>query len=104
MLNSLRKYFLNRPKKVAESNRRFWSINNAAGHFALVVHILFLILFGMLGTTELFYFNFLSVATFAFMIFLNNRGYHLFSALLGIAEVCLHQVLAVKYLGWDSGF
>ena len=104
MFKYLRKYFLNRPDKVLSSNHRFWSINNAAGHFALVSHILFLLLFGMIGTTEMFLFNFLSIGTFVFMIFLNNRGHHLFSALLGIAEVCLHQVLAVKYLGWDSGF
>lgn len=104
MITAIKKYFGTFPETIEVKNYRFYSINNAAGHFGLGVHALWIILFGIMGVYEMCYFNILSVAVFVVMIRSNNRGHHLFSALLGTTEVCIHQILAVYFISWESGF
>lgn len=73
--------------------------------FALVYHLAFLITFKLLGVTQMYYFNFISVAVY---IFISLRSFKMKNVIpyyfLCFAEVVVHQILADYYLGGDAEF
>lgn len=68
-----------------------------------VAHVIFLVLFWVMGAAELAWFNVLSIATYAICFGLVRRRPFLTEALMGL-EVVLHGLVAVYLIGWQSGF
>ena len=77
-------------------------------HFTALVgfagHFLFIFLFSWLGVTQMAWLNIGSCAIFALCFWLNRRGTPHLALLLGVFEVAAHAVLAVIFVGWESGF
>lgn len=73
--------------------------------FALIYHLVFLIVFKLLGVMPMFYFNFLSITIF---LFVTIRSFKMKNVVpyyfLCLAEVVVHQILADYYLGGDAEF
>jgi diguanylate cyclase (GGDEF)-like protein len=76
----------------------FTSLIGSAGHF------LFIFLFFWLGVNQMAWLNIGSCAIFLFCFWLNRRGIPHMALLLGTLEVAIHAILAVIYVGWESGF
>jgi diguanylate cyclase (GGDEF)-like protein len=76
----------------------FTSLVGFAGHF------LFIFLFLWLGVKQMALLNIGSCILFMICFWLNQHGYLHLSLLLGSFEVGLHAVLAVAFVGWESGF
>lgn len=68
------------------------------------IHVGLFALFAGLGVWELAAYNVLSVAVFVLAAGLLRRGRFEWAALIGFAEVLIHQALAVHFIGWDAGF
>lgn len=71
---------------------------------ALVVHFGYILLFGWLGIWPLAIFNILSVALWILAVFHLKKGRVLLSWMIGVAELTLHAILAVHFLGAQTGF
>lgn len=67
------------------------------------VHVVFLLMFAVLGVAPLVGLNVLSIAAYvAVALFVRKRPF-LMEGLMGF-EICLHGILAVYLIGWESGF
>ena len=77
-------------------------------HFTALVgfagHLLFIFLFSWLGVTQMAWLNVGSCVIFLVCFWLNRRGTPHLALLLGAFEVAAHAVLAVIFVGWESGF
>src|SRR5688572_2835769 len=71
---------------------------------ALVLHICFVTLFAWTGVWPLAVFNVGSVVLFAIVFVLARQNRIPLGIALAMAELMLHQALAVHYLGLDAGF
>ena len=71
---------------------------------ALLGHLVFLILFVLLGQKTLSLFNVFSVAVFAYASFFNERRHMRWALALAMIEVALHAILATLYTGFQTGF
>ncbi len=76
----------------------FMAIVGFAGHF------IFIFLFAWLGVSQMAWLNLGSCAIFLLCFWLNQRGNLHLALLTGVFEVAAHAVLAVIYVGWESGF
>ncbi|MGD8743720.1 MAG: diguanylate cyclase [Granulosicoccaceae bacterium] len=70
----------------------------------IIAHSLFIPLFFWLDVAPLALFNVISVSAWITAKRLNRSGQHYIAILLLTGEVIVHAVLAVYFLGWDSGF
>ncbi len=70
----------------------------------LAGHFLFIFLFAWLGVPQMAWLNLASCAIFGLSFWVNRRGQPHMAMLLGVFEVAAHAVLAVIFIGWDSGF
>lgn len=70
----------------------------------LAAHALFVPLFLWLGVAPMVVFNIFSCALFLTAYWLTRRGRAYLALWLGVAEIIVHAVLAVAFVGWDSGF
>lgn len=77
---------------------RYTSIVGLAGH------VLYIPLFLWLGVGPMVVFNVFSCALFLTAYGLTRRGRAYAALWLGAAEIVVHAVLAVAFVGWDSGF
>jgi diguanylate cyclase (GGDEF)-like protein len=71
---------------------------------AALTHIAFLTLFYTNGVKDLAFINVGSILCYVLTFFLAMRKQVIWAWLLIIVEVVGHAVLAVFYIGWDSGF
>jgi class 3 adenylate cyclase len=85
-------------------DHRYYIVGKITYLVAVPLHLSWIPLFYYLGVPQLVFFNMFSVLLFLTNIKLNQNGYYLTAAALAILEVITHQVLAVMYLGWDTGF
>ena len=92
------------PAGVEVENYWFYSISYLAYSLILVLHVLWLATFYYLGQTTMAYAQLFSIATYAIALTLNRRGNHMLAATIAVAEVNLHQAIAVIILGWNAGF
>lgn len=67
-------------------------------------HLLFLIMFAITGVNQLAIINVGSCLIFLFCFLANQRGHTHLAMLVGGVEVIGHAVVAVLFLGWESGF
>ncbi|MDD0840968.1 GGDEF domain-containing protein [Curvibacter sp. HBC61] len=76
-----------------------------AAVLGMVMHLLFIGVFGYAGVPVLAAFNVLSVATFAWSCWETRaRGRLVVAAVLPCIEVLLHATLASVLVGWETGF
>lgn len=81
------------------------TVYSVGGAGLLISHVLYLVIFAILGVTPMILFNIFSVVFYSVLIFL------LFHTLLrkelvlaALAEVMLHSCLGVYTIGWQAGF
>jgi diguanylate cyclase len=102
MTSSIRKVILN--LTVQSENTRFFLLSQSTTWLALAMHLAFLCLFAYLNVPLLVWFNFASVLLYTGCIYLNLKGKSKFTYAAGLLEVLLHAALAIRLLGWESGF
>lgn len=83
---------------------RFLSAAKRGLRGALVTHLVFIAMFYAIGAPLLSLINIGSVALYAYCLWRLKRGHLGGIAVLAWFEVIGHAVLAVRVLGWDSGF
>jgi adenylate cyclase len=71
---------------------------------AVLIHAAILVLFSIIGVRELALVNVGSVVLYVSIFALNRRGWHMATAVLAAAELVLHQVACVHFIGLDAGF
>ncbi|MBW2561128.1 MAG: hypothetical protein JRE40_09775 [Deltaproteobacteria bacterium] len=86
------------------TNNRYWRILVRAMWIALGVHVMFIALFYSIGATFLVMVNIGSVFIYVVCIGLLRRQRNRLVIFLAWVEVIGHAALAVRSLGWDSGF
>jgi sigma-B regulation protein RsbU (phosphoserine phosphatase) len=77
---------------------------NYAYPSGLLSHVLFLVIFALIGVTILVYFNIFSVILWAAAIFLHKRGYLWQTYYLITIEIIAHAAICTAVIGWDAGF
>ena len=93
------------PPTVARYDQRMYYSMLLANFMALVLHFVWIFVFGSLGLTTLSLVNIASVAVWIFNIALIRRwGAVLTAVVIGSIEVLAHQFLAIYYFGWGYGF
>jgi len=70
----------------------------------LVSHVLFLVLFALIGVTILALFNIFSVILWTAALILHRRGYFWVGQILAVVEIIAHAALCIAVIGWDTGF
>jgi class 3 adenylate cyclase len=98
------KFFRKTPPYIPLEELRYYKLIRIVVGLAGLGHFFSLGLFFLLGIKELFYIQFLSLSIFAFAFYLNERRYYFTSVTIGICEVIAHQIIAVAFIGSDSGF
>ncbi|GAG86176.1 unnamed protein product, partial [marine sediment metagenome] len=98
------KFFRKTPPHIPLEELRYYKLIRIVIGLAGLGHFFSLGLFFALGIKELFYIQFLSLSIFAFAFYLNERRYYFASVTIGICEVIAHQIIAVAFIGSDSGF
>jgi len=83
---------------------RWYVVANYTWTSALIFHILFVPLFFLLNIRFLAFFNIGSSILWIIILRLHLKGNLKTSAILGIIEVAVHQVMCVIFIGWNSGF
>lgn len=71
---------------------------------AAVTHLLFAGLFYWLGATTMAWVNLGSVTLFTFSYGCLKTRHNMIASVLIVSEILLHAALAVRSIGWDSGF
>lgn len=82
----------------------FYIIGHNISIIAFITHLIFLAIFYWLGITELVLFNIISCVIYVISYILTHKGYYNIVLFSIISEIILHGVLAVYYLGWETGF
>jgi diguanylate cyclase (GGDEF)-like protein len=82
----------------------FWKLMYQVAIVAGATHVMFLGLFYGLGATTLAWVNVGSIVLFACSYGLLRVRLNLMAAFLIVAEIIGHAVMAVRAVGWDSGF
>ncbi|MCC6574267.1 MAG: GGDEF domain-containing protein [Planctomycetes bacterium] len=73
-------------------------------YVGILAHAGFIPLFAWLDVPFMAWFNVLSVATWVFARYINDRGRGDLAVTLITVEICAHAILAVNWIGWASGF
>ena len=92
------------PENIPTSEYRYFRLLNTVYVLGGLCHLFWLVLFLLLGVTELGLFNILSTSCFLLAIYLNRRRQYFSSIVLANLEVIAHQILAVFLIGAASGF
>lgn len=69
-----------------------------------LLHTVFAIIFSWLGAEIMFYYNFISIATYVVCFFLIQKGLSSVYVVIMYAEIFIFMVLGTISLGWDFGF
>lgn len=84
--------------------RQLWPLT-LGSYASLIVHIVFLFIFLIYSVMPMVILNVFSIIVFSIIIYilLKSQSFKLVMA-LAAAEIYIHQVLAVYYVGWDYNF
>ena len=77
---------------------------NYAYPAGLFAHVLFLIIFALMGIAVLVFFNIFSIILWAATIFFHRRGYLWQGYYLATIEIIAHAAICTAVIGWDTGF
>lgn len=97
------RFFLEPPRGLARGGHRIHALLSVGTASAVALHALYLGLFVAWGAREMVLANFVSIPTYMLAFFWNRRGLHGLAAGLAAVELCVHQALAVHFVGWDAG-
>lgn len=92
------------PAAVDLENSRFYTVSNVAETLAWMAHFVWFFILYNLEVYPLAWFQLFSIGSYALAIALNRKGNHMASMTIALAEIVIHQVIAVKFLGVASGF
>jgi len=90
--------------QVESDDYRMYVVIRYLTYLGIAVHVFLMPLFLWLGFFALAVFNIFSIVAWIYARLINGRGYTNAASIILLAEVCLHTILAVYYLGWQSGF
>ncbi len=85
-------------------NHKFYSTIHSATLIGLIGHSCFVLIFILLKMPFMAFLNIVSVCLYSTGLVLNKNKYHKITLYLGIIDVITHVIVAVLYLGWNSGF
>ena len=92
------------PPKVERESSRFYTVSNLAETIAWMTHFSWFFVFYGLEVYPLAWIQFGSVACYIAAIALNRHGFHMASMTIAMFEIIVHQIIAVKFIGAESGF
>ena len=92
------------PSHLRRATKSFWRFMHQLALVAGSIHASFIALFALLGAPSMAWLNVGSVLIFALATWCLRTRRNLMGASLVIAEVMLHAGVAVRAIGWDSGF
>jgi diguanylate cyclase (GGDEF)-like protein len=92
------------PAHLRRATKSFWRFMHQLALVAGSIHAGFIVLFAILGAPSMAWLNVGSVLIFALAIWCLRTRRNLLGASLVVAEVMLHAAVAVRAIGWDSGF
>ncbi len=92
------------PSAITLENYRFYIISNLGYTSGWIIHTAWFFAFLSVGQYTMMQVQLISIILHITAINFNRRGYHQVAMVTGMMEVVLHQVLAVRLLGWDAGF
>ena len=96
---------MNRLIEFVQKDKRSIILTYIFASFSFFYHLSFIFVFKALKIYPLFYFNFFSITVFLTLtIMLINKKNHIIVFSLGLAEVAVHQVLAVYLIGIETHF
>ncbi len=98
------RHFDSMPPAIEIENYRYYTVSNVAQTVAWIVHSGWGILFFFLEIYPFSAIQIVSVGMYVVAINLNRRGHHMISMAISFVELVLHQIVAVKFLGPESGF
>lgn len=96
--------FLSRQFSNRNTASAFWKLMHKVAVVAGATHVMFLGLFYGLGAHSLAWVNLGSVILFATSYLCLKKRLNVLAVSLIVAEILAHAVLAVRAIGWDSGF
>ncbi len=77
-----------------------YGVGSACG---IVIHLMLLGLFAAYDVHEMVLINLLILPAYGVGFWCNRTGRHLATAVIAVIELCVHQVMAIHYIGWNSG-
>ncbi len=87
------------------AHNRFFTITQWAYIFGIFGHAFLGVRFYFMGVVEMVWFNvIISVPFFFFFFFTNRKGWYNFAFSLAFVELLFHQLAAVYFIGWQSGY
>jgi len=95
---------LGRSEQKRLDDYRVYVVINYLTYLGIAVHLVLIPLFFWLGISTLAFFNIFSTILWIVARRINSLGRNATASMILLAEVCLHTVLAVYFLGWQSGF
>ena len=72
--------------------------------YALVVHLVFLFAFRYYGAKQMEIVNYFSPLIYLISYYFNRKNRIAFGASLVIAEVVIHGIVSLIYVGWNANF
>lgn len=93
-----------RVKKVNPDEYRMYMTMNYVFIIGMLSHVLILIFYLWASIVPMVLYNIISVSAFFAAFIINRHGHHYSSFYIGGAEIFIHAVLSIYYLGWSSGF
>jgi len=103
-MNRINNILTKRPQHIPILEYRYYSMLRVVHSLALLCHIYFLVLFWIVGVSELTYIQFVSIAIYSLCIYLNEKRQYLTSLVLATFEVALHQAFCVYVIGVESQY
>jgi diguanylate cyclase (GGDEF)-like protein len=92
------------PAHLRRATKSFWQFMRQLAVVAGSIHGMFIVVFAALGAPSMAWLNVGSVVIFALAYACLRTRRNLMGATLIIAEVMIHAGVAVRAIGWDSGF
>jgi diguanylate cyclase (GGDEF)-like protein len=71
---------------------------------SFVCHFCFIFLFLWLDVREMVVLNIFSTTALLFSIFFTRKKWYIPAFIIGTGEIIIHAILAVHFIGWESGF
>jgi hypothetical protein len=92
------------PEGLNTDNLRFYKLCNLVLTLGMFVHFSWIFIFFFTEAYSMAFVNIASVLLYIFCIVINRKGYHLSSSIIMVGEIIVHQIIAVRFFGWDAGF
>jgi adenylate cyclase len=102
-MGSFIRFLVTPPPGIRPEHFRAFVLFSVGSFCGVLVHVVYLGLFWAFGVEEMVLVNLLSIPAYAMAHRWNRRGWLMATSVVAAFELCIHQVLAVHYIGWDAG-